>query len=394
MKLPKPEILFSAIFFIGEATWIFFSYEYSTPKIIQTNKWLYEELLDYGIVVVLTAIIYFIVRSYRLKQETSSKEYHDLFEASPIPMWIVDADTKQFLLVNEAMVQKYNYTREELSGMTTYDIRPPEEVKRLNEYLSKVQKGLQDTGVWIHRKKNGEQFYVQTRTNLYKYKGRDAIIVLADDITDIIEKEKEISRLSLVAKNTINGIIITGADRRIEWVNDSFTAMTGYTLQEAIGKFPTELLHGPQTDKTEEQLMKKSVSEGSSYSGEVLNYRKDGSPLWVQTTISPLSINGSIDKHVAIFLDISERKQQETMIQKQNEKLKEIAFASSHLIRAPLSNILGLTQLLDENPALIHDIAAHLKTSAEVLDDAIKQMIRQASDSEPDRTDHSSLVIL
>jgi PAS domain S-box-containing protein len=386
MKRPKPEILFSLLFLFGEGAWIYFSYEYETPQIIERRNWLFEELLDLGIVVALAIIIYFIVRSYRLRQEQSSKEYHDLFEASPIPMWIVDADTKKFLLVNESMVEKYGYTREELYTMTTYQIRPEEEIKRLDEYLSRVQKGLQDTGVWVHRKKTGEEFYVQTRTNIFKYKGKNSIIVLADDITDIVEKEKEISRLSLVAKNTINGIIITGADRRIEWVNDAFTSMTGYTLQDVIGKYPVELLHGNGTDKKEEEQMKRSVQAGSSYSGEVLNYRKDGSELWVQTTISPLSVNGTIDKHVAIFLDINERKQQENMIQLQNEKLKEITFASSHLIRAPLSNILGLTQLLDENPALIDEIATHLKTSAEVLDGAIRQMIKQASDSEQYRS--------
>lgn len=382
MKLPKPEILFSLLFLLGEGTWIYFSYEYGTPVIIQKGNWYFEMYLEFGIVTALAILIYILVRSYRKKQENFSKQYHDLFEASPIPMWIVDADTKIFLLVNEAMVQKYGYTREELYTMTTYQIRPPEEVKRLEEYLKKVQSGLQDTGVWIHRKKNGEEFYVQTRTNQYNYKGKNSIIVLADDITDIIEKEKEISRLSLVAKNAINGIIITGADRKIEWVNDAFSKITGYSMEEVIGAVPTELLHGEETSKSEEELMRNCIKAGTSYSGEVVNYRKDGSKFWVQTAISPLSVNGRSDKHVAIFLDINERKQQESMIQMQNEKLREITFASSHLIRAPLSNILGLTQLLEENPALIHDIAAHLKTSAEVLDDAIKQMIRQASDSE------------
>jgi len=381
MKLPKPEILFSSLFLIGEGIWTYVSYEYGTPEIIKTGNWLTEELIDFSVIGLLSVLIYIVVRTYRLRQENTSKQYHDLFEASPTPMWIVDAETKKFLLVNEAMVHKYGYSREEFSSMTTYDIRPPEEVKRLNEYLQKVQKGLQDTGVWIHTKKNGEQFYVQTRTNLYKYKGKDAIIVLADDITTIIEKEKEISRLSLVAKNTINGIIITGADRKIEWVNDAFTTMTGYTLDEVVGKVPTHVLHGAETNIDTEELIRKAIAADASYSGEVLNYCKDGSKLWVQTTISPFTVDGNVKKHVAIFLDINERKQQENMIHQQNEKLKEIAFASSHLIRAPLSNILGLTQLLDENPALIHEIASHLKTSAEVLDDAIRQMIQQASDS-------------
>jgi PAS domain S-box-containing protein len=384
MRLPKPEILFASIFLIGEVTWIYFSYEYGMPRIIEKGNWKTEMYLELALVTLLATIIYFVVRSYRARLLASSEEYHALFDASPIPMWIVDAETKQFLLVNEAMIVKYGYSEKELYKMTTYQIRPAEEVKRLNEFLLQVQEGLQDTGVWVHKKKCGEEFYVQTRTNRYRYKGRDAIIVLADDITDLTEKEREISKLSIVARNTINGIIITGVDRKIEWVNDAFSKMTGYSLAEAKGKFPTELLHGPETDKETEAKMVASVRAGISYSGEVVNYRKDGSKFWVQTTISSLYISDKIEKHVAIFLDISERKQQEQMIQKQHAKLKEIAFASSHLIRAPLANILGLTDLLNENPLVINEVAAHLKTSAEQLDDVITQMIRQASDSEQD----------
>ncbi len=384
MRLPKPEILFASVFFLGEATWIYFSYEYGMPRIIEKGDWKAEMFFELGLVSVLAIVIYFVVRSYRTRLSASSEEYHALFDASPIPMWIVDAETKKFLLVNEAMIVKYGYSEKELYNMTTYQIRPEEEVKRLNEFLLQVQEGLQDTGVWIHKKKCGEEFYVQTRTNRYRYKGRDVIIVLADDITELTEKEREISKLSIVARNTINGIIITGTDRKIEWVNDAFTSMTGYTLADAKGRFPTELLHGPESDKNTEAKMKDSVKAGLSYAGEILNYRKDGTKFWVQTTISPLQINGKIEKHVAIFLDISERKQQEQMIQKQNARLKEIAFASSHLIRAPLANILGLTQLLNDNPQLVNDVAEHLTTSAEQLDEAIKQMIRQASDSEQD----------
>ncbi len=382
MKLPKPEILFSSLFLLGEAIWIYFSYEYGTPQIIETGNWDAEMYTEYIIVFFLAILIFIVVRSYRLRSEKMAKEYHSLFESSPIPMWIIDADTKMFVLVNEAMQQKYGYSKNELYKMTTYDIRPSKEVKRLDDFLQQVQEGLQDTGVWIHKKKSGEEFYVQTRTNNYKYKGRDSIIVLADDITNLIEKEKEISRLSLVARNTINGIIITDTNRRIEWVNDAFTKMTGFSLNEAQQKLPTELLHGHGTDKFVEQQMKDAIKAGKSYSGEVLNYRKDGSELWVQTTISPLLIDGKIEKHVAIFLDINERKQQEYLIQNQNARLKEIAFASSHLIRAPLSNILGLTQLLNDDPAVINDIATHLKTSANQLDEAIRQMVKQASDSE------------
>jgi signal transduction histidine kinase len=100
----------------------------------------------------------------------------------------------------------------------------------------------------------------------------------------------------------------------------------------------------------------------------------------VQTTVSPVEENGAVNKYVAIFLDITERKNQESLIRHQNARLKEIAFASSHLIRAPLANILGLTSLLDETGSVANDkqIIEYLKASAQKLDLAITEMVKRS----------------
>jgi signal transduction histidine kinase len=125
--------------------------------------------------------------------------------------------------------------------------------------------------------------------------------------------------------------------------------------------------------------MKALIAAGKSYSGEVLNYKKDGSRMWVQTTASPVEVNGTVDKYVAIFTDITERKKHEDLISQQNARLKDIAFASSHLIRAPLANILGLTDLLQENHASSDQVLHHLKSSAHKLDEVIREMVSQSS---------------
>ncbi|MDG4871023.1 PAS domain-containing protein, partial [Guyparkeria sp. 1SP6A2] len=56
-------------------------------------------------------------------------------------------------------------------------------------------------------------------------------------------------RLSLVAKNTSNGVVITDARGNIEWINDGFTRLSGYTFAEAVGKKPGQLLQGKATDR-------------------------------------------------------------------------------------------------------------------------------------------------
>jgi PAS domain S-box-containing protein len=380
MKIRKPEIFFSLLCLFVGSCWVL-----GTEAISQQNfsadelrKW--TTYADGSFVLIVTIVLFFSIRFYRLKLTHSQNSYKTLFNTSPLPMWIFDIESGKFLLVNQAMVDKYGYSKKELMQMSPVSIRPAEEVPR---YLADIQlknEGMHDVGIWKHKKKNGNIFIVQVRTNKILYKQRECFLVIADDITELMQSKSEIERLSLVAKHTINGIIITGEHRRIEWVNDAFIKMTGYSFNEVVGENPIELLHGEETDKNVEAEMSSLISKGKSYSGEVLNYKKDGTKMWVQTTVSPVEENGAVNKYVAIFLDITERKNQESLIRHQNARLKEIAFASSHLIRAPLANILGLTSLLDETGSVANDkqIIEYLKASAQKLDLAITEMVKRS----------------
>jgi PAS domain S-box-containing protein len=381
MKIRKPEIFFSLLCLAAGLLWIFGSEAIFENNFSKDQLRRIDIYTDSSFVIIVSIAIFFGIRFYRLRLTHSQNSYKTLFNTSPLPMWIFDIETGKFLLVNQAMADKYGYTKKELLQMSPLDIRPPEEVPR---YLADIQlrkNGMHDVGIWKHKKRNGEIFIVQVRANKIEYKQRECFLVIADDITDVMQNKMEIERLSLVAKHTINGIIITGKHRQIEWVNDAFIKMTGYGFNEVIGKIPTELLHGPATDKGVEEEMKSLISKGKSYSGEVLNYKKDGTPMWVQTTVSPVEEDGEINKFVAIFLDITERKNQEQLIRHQHATLKEIAFANSHLIRAPLANILGLTNLLDESNYTPNDaeIILHLRSSAQKLDEVITAMVKRSA---------------
>ena len=75
-------------------------------------------------------------------------------------------------------------------------------------------------------------------------------------------------------------IVITGADLRVArpkivFVNPAFTKMTGYTAEEAIGKTP-RILQGPLTDKSVLRRLRQNLARGEGFTGEAINYRKDG----------------------------------------------------------------------------------------------------------------------
>lgn len=118
--------------------------------------------------------------------EESERRYSDLFQLNPQPMWVYDPDTLQFLNVNAAAIQHYGFSREEFLLMTIRDIRPEEEVLRVEEAEGHVRTKREpfSHGIFKHRKKSGELIQVEIQSSPIQFKGKMAQVVLAIDITE------------------------------------------------------------------------------------------------------------------------------------------------------------------------------------------------------------------
>jgi PAS domain S-box-containing protein/putative nucleotidyltransferase with HDIG domain len=120
--------------------------------------------------------------------------------------------------------------------------------------------------------------------------------------------EREACRLALVARHTDNAVIIADPEGRIEWVNDAFTRMTGYTLEEACGRKPGDLLQGPGTDSLTVANMGQQTRAGQGFNVEVLNYAKSGREYWLAIDCQPVRDGeGQLLGFVAIESDVTER---------------------------------------------------------------------------------------
>lgn len=126
----------------------------------------------------------------------------------------------------------------------------------------------------------------------------------------IAEQQVEDAKLSLVARHTTNTVITTDAEGRIEWANAGFTRTTGYTLEEAIGQTPGALLQGPETDPEAVRTMDDALAAGIGFDVEILNYRKDGTPFWVEINCQSIQEPGQPKKFIAIENDITLRKRE------------------------------------------------------------------------------------
>jgi PAS domain S-box-containing protein len=122
--------------------------------------------------------------------------------------------------------------------------------------------------------------------------------------------EKELQRLALVASRSANYVIIADKEDRIEWVNEAFTRITGYTPDKVIGRKNAELMLSNFTNyKIRNEVFQTVIKNHGNYQGEICNYTEDGRFIWLSMDITPiLNESGGIFQFVISGSDITRRK--------------------------------------------------------------------------------------
>ncbi|GGK33754.1 hypothetical protein GCM10008955_29770 [Deinococcus malanensis] len=101
------------------------------------------------------------------------------------------------------------------------------------------------------------------------------------------------------------GLLVTDAHRRIVYVNEAFSRVTGYTLEEVKGR-TCAFLQGPGTDPVDISAMRAALDQGEPFDRVVLNYRKDGTPLWYRLRVRPMHVGGALQYFVGVQEDYSD----------------------------------------------------------------------------------------
>jgi len=139
------------------------------------------------------------------------------------------------------------------------------------------------------------------------------------------ESREQARKLALVASRTDNLVIISDAKGRIEWVNQSFTLITGYSLQEVRGKTPGSFLQTSETDPETVAQMSLGLVHGKGFSVEILNFSKDGRPYWLAIDCSPVhNERGELVNFIAVEREITERKQAEQALRDSEQHYRNI----------------------------------------------------------------------
>ncbi len=156
-------------------------------------------------------------------------------------------------------------------------------------------------------------------------KSHNRLVQRVDERTSELRKRNRQFKLqSLALESAANAIVITDVDGNIQWANPAFSALTGYSLDEALGQNPRVLKSG-QHDEAFYKNMWDTIIAGKVWRGELINKRKNGSLYTEKMTIAPFSSDGGkISNFVAIKEDITERKEAEEALRKSEERYRNI----------------------------------------------------------------------
>jgi PAS domain S-box-containing protein len=155
-----------------------------------------------------------------------------------------------------------------------------------------------------------------------------------------------------IVRHATDAVVYADAAGQTIWVNEQFTRLTGYTLEEIVGRTPGSVLQGRDTDPATVADLRTAIAHRTQITREILNYRKDGSPYWIKLTINPLfdehdNLIGfiSIERDVTAYRELIDQAASASEMERQNSKtLRLIGQMSAWLFSA---------QSIDELVAII-----------------------------------------
>ncbi|NTV50627.1 MAG: PAS domain S-box protein [Geobacteraceae bacterium] len=208
------------------------------------------------------------------------------------------------------------------------------------------------------------------------------------ELAERIKAEEHLRKLSVAVEQNPASIMITDTNGIIEYINPHFTALTGYTLDEVIGKNPRFLKTG-ETSREEYKQLWDTILSGGEWRGEFHNRKKDGDLYWELAMIAPIRDNSySITHFIAIKEDITERKQLEGQLRQAQkmDAIGQLAGGIAHDFNNILTAIVGYASIMqlklpDDSPLKKHaeQIAATAERGASLTQGLLAFSRKQAS---------------
>ncbi len=342
----------------------------------------------------------------RNEAKSSKQDYYTLFEYAPIPLWQENV---------AAVFERFKYLKQNgVTDISEFFAQHPDEFAHLVS-LTKI-KNVNNAALKLHNAKSKDALinhledYISTRSNIglqflltslftgktegtivtevltaskearqvmlsfhimdpQKYTDDRDMIISTVDISRRVKAEEQVSMLTTAIEQNPVTIVITDLEGNIEYVNPTFTRITGYSYDEVIGKNPRFLKSGEQDDQFYNDMWA-HLSSGKEWHCIMKNKCKDGSYIWEEVALAPIRDNdGTIIRYLAVKEDITKKRALEEQF-RQSQKMGSIGRLASgiaHDFNNILTVITGYAELLH----------SEVGESGEFLDDILE--IEEAS---------------
>jgi PAS domain S-box-containing protein len=262
-------------------------------------------------------------------QDESETKFRALFDGNPLPMLVYDCETLRFLEVNDAAVARYGYSRDEFLGRCVTDIRPSEDVPRLERHLAKERPRVRQSGPWRHRLRDGRIIHVEVVSHRVDWNGRRAALVVAQDISDRLRAEESLreseERFRTAFAYAPFGMCLTALDGRFLQANAALSQMLGYSEGELLEGAWQSVTHPEDMARSRqaaERLMSRQVT---SVELEKRYVHKLGNHIWARLKISVVNDSHGDPSHfIAHIDDITARRQADRALQESEEKYRSL----------------------------------------------------------------------
>lgn len=251
----------------------------------------------------------------------SEQKFRTLFDNHSAVKLLLDPETGRIEDANLSASEYYGWSHQELLSMTIFDINvsDPEHVVTM---MTGVSQNRMKHFTVKHRKRDGSLRDMDIYSNAVLMEGRTMLYVILHDITDKVRSEEQLRLNNAALDSAINTIVIYDVNGTIVWVNRAFQTMTGYSMEEALGKNPRELMRSQRQGAEFYREMWETILDGKVWHGELINRRKDGSEYYEEQTITPLfGANGAVSHFISIKQDITQRREMAESLRRTTEML-------------------------------------------------------------------------
>ena len=331
------------------------------------------------------------------KLKESNEKYDIVAKATSDTIWDWKIPEDN-LTWNKGIKGIYGYSQDQVENNSKWwfdNIHPEDSLKmsiKLYSFLEQKTEKWQDQ----YRFKTADNTYkhVLDRGFILKDENGKAIRMIGaiQDITKQKEEENRLKLLETVFTEARDSIIITQATSddhqipKIVFANPAFSKMSGYDHTEIIGKSPTFFM-GKNSDESDIEKLTQAIENKKECFLEIILYKKDQTEYWVRLSFIPVyNLEHELSHWISIQRDITEEKklekEKEILIReliRNNKDLKQFSYITSHNLRAPLSNLTGLLNLIEDisiEDSDLKEIINGFTISTHLLNETVNDLVK------------------